>query len=356
MLSKFADYRPKLRNPSRRLAPTFQTVTDRWWEHKSRELAPGSLKSYLPCVARAVDVFGGYRMNEITGGDIAALLNDMRQAGFSAKVISNQHCVLNMVFDAWCEDYGGEINVSRTVKNPRCGRRQRRTRPPENLRGKLDALVSDTPGGLFLGLLLYTSCRRGEALALQWRDIDLDKGQIHITKSVTYMGNAPLVGPTKTEAGERVNPILDPLRPWLERALRAHPKGGDYLFGGVEPLTSSQFGKLWLDLLEPAGLTTTTDGGAWKGNRKSQRRALVTPHQLRHEYAYTLYRAGVPALAAKALMGHSDIRVTQNIYTELGQRDLTDAAALLNAYVGQSRESPETNMDKSHTDNQKTGQ
>ena len=32
------------------------------------------------------------------------------------------------------------------------------------------------------------------------------------------------------------------------------------------------------------------------------------------------------------------------------------AAALLNAYVGQSRESPETNMDKSHTDNQKTGQ
>ena len=139
-----------------------------------------------------------------------------------------------------------------------------------------------------------------------------------------------------------------------ERALRAHPKGGGYLFGGAEPLTSSQFNKLWLDLLEPAGLTTTTDGGAWKGNRKSQRRALVTPHQLRHEYAYTLYRAGVPALAAKALMGHSDIRVTQNIYTELGQRDLTDAAALLNAYVGQSRESPETNMDKSHTDNQKT--
>ena len=238
------------------------------------------------------------------------------------------------------ENGSDKIEISRTI----------------DLRGKLDALVSDTPGGLFLGLLLYTSCRRGEALALQWRDVDLDKGQIHITKSVTYMGNAPLVGPTKTEAGERVNPILDPLRPWLERALRAHPKGGGYLFGGAEPLTSSQFNKLWLDLLEPAGLTTTTDGGAWKGNRKSQRRALVTPHQLRHEYAYTLYRAGVPALAAKALMGHSDIRVTQNIYTELGQRDLTDAAALLNAYVGQSRESPETNMDKSHTDNQKTGQ
>lgn len=348
MLSKFADYKPKLRNPGRRQVPTFQTVTDRWWESKSRELAPGSLKSYVPCVARAVDVFGGYRMNEITGGDIAALLNDMKAADFSAKVISNQHSVLNQIFDAWCEEYGGEINVSRTVKNPRKGRRQRRTRPAETQRALLDGLVSDHDGGLFLGFLLYTSCRRGEALALQWQDIDLDKGRISITKSVTYMGNAPFVGPTKTEAGVRTNPVLDPFRPYLESAARRRHRSTDYIFGGAEPLTSSRFRALWLNLLEPAGLTTVTDGGAWKGNRKSQRRALVTPHQLRHEYAYTLYRAGVPALAAKTLMGHSDIRVTENIYTELGQRDMDDAAALLNKHFTASRESPETHMDKTH--------
>lgn len=346
MLSKFADYRPKLRNPSRRASPTFQVVCDRWWEGKSRELAPGSLKTYVPCVARAVDVFGGYRMDEITGGEIAGLLNDMKDAGFSQKVISNQHCVVNMVFDFWCENYGGELNVSRTVRNPRHCRKQRRTRPQEYQREKLDALVSDHGGGLFLGFLLYTSCRRGEVLALQWQDLDLDAGQIRITKSVTHLGNAPVVGPTKTEAGLRVNPILDPFRPFLESACRRRHRPADYVFGGAEPLTSSRFTKLWLDLLEPAGLTTVTDGGAWKGSRHSQRRALVTPHQLRHEYAYTLFRAGVPALAAKTLMGHSDIRVTENIYTELGQRDLDDAAALLNAHFRGSRESAENNMDK----------
>ena len=89
MLSKFADYRPKLRNPSRRASPTFQSVCDRWWEGKSRELAPGSLKTYVPCVARAVDVFGGYRMDEITGGEIAGLLNDMKDAGFSQDIEEN---------------------------------------------------------------------------------------------------------------------------------------------------------------------------------------------------------------------------------------------------------------------------
>ena len=71
---------------------------------------------------------------------------------------------------------------------PRHCRKQRRTRPMEYQREKLDALVSDHGGGLFLGFLLYTSCRRGEVLALQWQDIDLDAGQIHITKSVTPSG------------------------------------------------------------------------------------------------------------------------------------------------------------------------
>lgn len=348
MLNKFADYRPKLRNPSRRQVPTFQQVTDRWWERKSRELAAGSLKSYTPCVARAVDVFGASRMNEITGGQIAGLLNDMKDAGFSAKVIANQHSIISMVFDCWCEEYDGELNVSRTVRNPRNGRKTRRCRPLDDQRDKLTALVGSSSGGLFLGFLLYTSCRRGEALALQRRDIDLDAGQIHITKSVTYMGNAPLVGPTKTENGVRTNPILAPFRPVLEEALRHCQKGTDYIFGGAQPLTSSQFNKMWLDLLEPAGLTTITDGRTWKGNRKSQRRALVTPHQLRHEYAYSLYKAGVPELAAKTLMGHSDIRTTQNIYTELGQKDLDDAAELLNQHFRESRESTENKMDKTN--------
>ena len=90
MLSKFADYKPKLQNPRRRTVPVFQHVCDDWWEKKSKTLALGSLKSYVPCVARAVDVYSGYRMNEILPGRVAALLNDMKDAGFSQKVISNQ--------------------------------------------------------------------------------------------------------------------------------------------------------------------------------------------------------------------------------------------------------------------------
>jgi len=347
MLSKFADYKPKLQNPRRRTVPIFQHVCDEWWEKKSKTLALGSLKSYVPCVARAVDVYGGYRMNEILPGHVAALLNDMKDAGFSQKVISNQHSVISQIFDYWIEKYGGENNPSRMIRSPRGGTKVRRTRPTKAHRALLEQMVDVDGGGLFMGFLLYSSARRGEVLALQYKDIDLQHKLIHITKSVTYMGNAPIVGATKTESGVRDNPILAPFEPYLQQLMAKHHKASDYIFGGEQPLTSSQFNKLWLDLLEPAGLTEITDGNAWKGNRKQQRHALITPHQLRHEYAYTLYKAGVPELLAKTLMGHSDIAVTHNIYTELGADDVDESKELLNAYFERkSRPNPENRPEK----------
>ena len=41
----------------------------------------------------------------------------------------------------------------------------------------------------------------------------------------------------------------------------------------------------------------------------------LTPYCLRHTYCTDLQNAGVPINVAKYLMGHSDIRVTANIYT-----------------------------------------
>ena len=53
---------------------------------------------------------------------------------------------------------------------------------------------------------------------------------------------------------------------------------------------------------------------------------------LRHTYGTDLQRAGVPINIAKAIMGHSDISATANVYTDatvedtMSVRDLMDSA------------------------------
>ena len=43
----------------------------------------------------------------------------------------------------------------------------------------------------------------------------------------------------------------------------------------------------------------------------------ITPHQLRHAYATTLYDAGIDIKTAQYLLGHANIQTTMDIYTNL---------------------------------------
>lgn len=47
-------------------------------------------------------------------------------------------------------------------------------------------------------LAMFTGCRRGELLALQWSDLDFDKGSVSISKSLCYADGKKIIKPTKT--------------------------------------------------------------------------------------------------------------------------------------------------------------
>ena len=54
-------------------------------------------------------------------------------------------------------------------------------------------------------------------------------------------------------------------------------------------------------------------------------------HGLRHTYATRLFEEGVPVKTVQALMGHSNINTTMNIYTHVTSNMKIDAAKKLNA-------------------------
>lgn len=59
----------------------------------------------------------------------------------------------------------------------------------------------------------------------------------------------------------------------------------------------------------------------------------ITPHQLRHAYAGVLFEAGLDAKDAQELMGHANISVTRDIYTQISKTHKIKAQEKLNAFV-----------------------
>jgi integrase len=189
-------------------------------------------------------------------------------------------------------------------------------------------------GGLYVLLMLYCGLRPGECIALQWKDIDLTNGVIHVTKDLES-GSTDNIKEPKSAAGIRDVPIPEKLLPRLNK-----PKGGDFQYVLLQPKgrkrhTEGSLRCLWnnfkreLDIhmgaevyrnqivkhcYEKHPLKETED--CWN--------ALV-PYSLRHTYGTDLQRAGVPINVTKYLMGHSDISVTSNYYIDTTP-DVLDSA------------------------------
>ena len=58
----------------------------------------------------------------------------------------------------------------------------------------------------------------------------------------------------------------------------------------------------------------------------------ITAHQLRHGFATMLYEAGIDLKDAQNLMGHSDIKTTQTIYTHIREKRKEETAKKLNEF------------------------
>nr|WP_325305432.1 site-specific integrase [uncultured Dysosmobacter sp.] len=175
--------------------------------------------------------------------------------------------------------------------------------------------------------LMYSGCRRGEALALSYSDIDRKRGVIVINKKLNYDAvNAPVLeGFTKSENGMREIPLLKPLANALPRdrvgLLFPSPVTGDFL-------TRYELAKAWKQYCMDTGLTEQGPGGKLV--------FPVSPHCFRHSFATICYESGIDARSAAAFLGDS-VTVMERVYVELRRSHALNAASALDQFV-QGRE------------------
>lgn len=324
---------------------TFDKAATAWEEEHREQVTHNAAQFYAAPLARAREQFGKRELSSISSAEIDALLRKVAAAGYARRTVQAYRDMLSMIFDYAAVQGWVSANPCAAVRMPRNLPSGTREIPTDEQIEKVKAALH-LEFGLFAAFLLYTGMRRGELLALRWEDIDRKAGVIHVTKSVYFEGNNPKIKTPKTEAGKRSIILLDALAELLPEW------GAGYIFGGDKPLTKTQERKMWLKWCRAAGLATAEEQTHHSDSNNRDYTATkwnadITPHQLRHYYATMLFDAGVEPKDAQDLLGHSSIKVTQDIYTHIRQQRRENTAAKLNSFVnsagsnaGQKAENP----------------
>ena len=157
--------------------------------------------------------------------------------------------------------------------------------------------------GLIAFFALTTGMRKGEILALEWKDIDFVHKTITVDKSWISINNRPTVKAPKTEAGIRVVPLPDV----LAEKLKAWKHDGRLVFPGPDGnlMTKTHYQRAWTRLQKEIG--------------------EVRIHELRHAYVTILLDQGIDLASTAAIVGHAQTSTTQQVYYDLREGKLKEA-------------------------------
>jgi integrase len=180
--------------------------------------------------------------------------------------------------------------------------------------------------------MLYTGLRKGELLALEWNDVDLNAALLTVNKSAWFDNNRVGIKVPKTEAGFRTVPIPALILPILREAKEKASSTFVCPSAQGKRMTHTAYNAAWTSYL---GYLNLKAGGR-RGSRSNAKLQLIeefTAHQLRHTYASMLYDAGVDPKSAQKFLGHADLQVTLKIYTHLSAEKENGSVAALNRFL-----------------------
>lgn len=316
--------------PGRR---TVGDLLEAWLEAKRGRVRPSTFVSYSFVVrSYLLPQLGSVRLAALDSSAVERALSSMLASGLSPRTCSYALTLLRQACKAGVRWGWLSSNPAQLAEPPKGSRHVERRFLDEHEAKRLLAAAGESSLGPLFAFLLGTGARLGEALALTWEDVDLEGGTVRIAATMRLGEDGKLErGPTKTERSRRVIPLprvaAEALREQRRRQAEARLRAG----------------RLWRDL----GYVFTTSVGTpleprnvrrvFKGVlRRAGLPESVRVHDLRHSTASLLLAQGTELRTVMELLGHSGIAVTANTYAHVLPALKRDAAAKLDAALGQS--------------------
>lgn len=302
---------------------TYRELTDLWLENYQMTVKPQTLVSTRQFLKNHIlPVFGDMQLDKIHIAHIQSWVNKLafKLVNYGVAASINKRIL----------QYGVSMqlipfNPAREVILPRpqkAGANRIKFIDKEDLKTFLDYMERLAPtaynyyyDSVLYKLLLATGCRYGEAVALEWSDIDFDSATISITK--TYNRIVKQVGTPKSKAGIRTisidNKTILMLKQYRNRQRQAFMEIGSPAPALVFSTTISQY---------------PNSDARTKSLRYRCKEAGIpqfTFHAFRHTHASLLLNAGIGYKELQHRLGHATLAMTMDTYSHLSKEKEKEA-------------------------------
>lgn len=269
-----------------------------------RILKPKTLEGYRSLLrSRILPALGDQSLSKTTRADVRIWVADMVEEGLSASRIEQARSLLASMFRQAVDDGIVGRNPALGVVTPRKKPRRQRFLTPDQVGALAGACEHRQLGaGDLVRFLAWSGLRWGEAVALRWENITVDRRRVRVRRSATEVGGKLVEGEPKTHEHRTV---IVPRHVLPEQQLRGRvfkaPKGG--------PLRSANFRKkVWLPAVEEVGLGD------------------LVVHDLRDTAASLAISSGASIKAVQRMLGHASAAMTLDVYGGLYDEDLEQLA------------------------------
>ena len=256
--------------------------------------------------------FGNKRVNDITAADIRQWQNELIKMGYSPtylKTINNQ---LSAIFNYAVRYY--DLKSNPCAKAGSMGKSKAEEMDfwtGEEFRKFIDSVMNKRLSYMAFMILYWTGMRLGELLALNPKDVDLEKRTISITKSYQRFGKKDVITPPKTSKSKRVITIPEFLAADIKDYM-------DSLYDLQEDDRLFPITKYYLEHEMQRGI-------------KESGVKRIRVHDLRHSHASMLIELGFSPLEIANQLGHEKVETTLNTYAHLYPNKQTKLAERLDS-------------------------
>ena len=177
---------------------------------------------------------------------------------------------------------------------------------------------------------LETGMRVGELTGLQWKDVDFQSKIVHVKHSMTYFSNAEgkyvfELHPAKTHTGLRDIPLTKKAVIALKQQ---YFNKQTIINNGKQPLDGFEDLVFVTKNNKPTTqfLISECIEGTLKRIHKNDPELVFekfTPHCFRHTFATRCLEAEVPLKTVSALLGHSQLQLTTDLYMHVTKESLS---------------------------------